>query len=215
MDEKTQNNVEVKPKHKGGRPRKTEADRSREAIEKANREIEKMLAIETDAMPKEKRKVRATPLEIRKAMLETVEAKKQPKVESLEELIDRIDKYFLRCADKGIYPTQEEMYGYTGYSQWTIYQWLSGIKNPPFGEKTKEVLRNARDYLMIFDAKMVVDGKLDFLTYCFRAKNFYGMSDKQELVVTPNNPLGDEKTQKELEEHYIKALYTVVDEKKE
>ena len=27
---------------------------------------------------------------------------------------------------------------------------------------------------------------MNFLAYCFRAKNYYGMVDKQEYVVTPN-----------------------------
>ena len=40
--------------------------------------------------------------------------------------------------------------------------------------------------LKTFDAKLVISGKLNFLAYCFRAKNYYGMVDKQEMVVTPN-----------------------------
>jgi hypothetical protein len=40
--------------------------------------------------------------------------------------------------------------------------------------------------LKTFDAKLVISGKLNFLAYCFRAKNYYGMVDKQEMVLTPN-----------------------------
>ncbi len=42
--------------------------------------------------------------------------------------------------------------------------------------------------MQTFDAKLVVSGKLNFLAYCFRAKNYYGMVDKQEMVLTPNQP---------------------------
>ena len=51
------------------------------------------------------------------------------------------------------------------------------------------VIKKAKYFCKTFDAKMVISGKLNFLAYCFRAKNYYGMVDKQEVVLTPNqNP---------------------------
>ena len=37
-------------------------------------------------------------------------------------------------------------------------------------------------------------------------KNNFGYADKQEVVLTPNNPLGDTKDTKELEERYIESV---------
>lgn len=37
-------------------------------------------------------------------------------------------------------------------------------------------------------------------------KNNFGYADKQEVVLTPNNPLGDTKDTKELEEQYIDSV---------
>ena len=48
---------------------------------------------------------------------------------------------------------------------------------------------------------MVSQGKIPQITYIFRAKNFFGLSDKQEVVVTPNQPLGSEPDRQRLEAH--------------
>jgi hypothetical protein len=50
---------------------------------------------------------------------------------------------------------------------------------------------------------LVAEGKIPQVTYIFRAKNYYGMRDQQEVVLTPNNPLGDEASDKDLKNRYI------------
>jgi transcriptional regulator with XRE-family HTH domain len=110
---------------------------------------------------------------------------KQPKVQSDAELAERIDDYFRRCALRGQVPTVEEMCMSTGYAQSTIWDWENG-RRQGFSNSTAEIIKKAKDVLKTFDAKLVISGKLNFLAYCFRAKNYYGMVDKQEMVVTPN-----------------------------
>ena len=34
---------------------------------------------------------------------------------------------------------------------------------------------------------MVTEGKINPVVYIFRAKNYFGMKDQQDLVLTPNN----------------------------
>ncbi|MEE1069060.1 MAG: hypothetical protein U0K81_01120 [Paludibacteraceae bacterium] len=110
---------------------------------------------------------------------------KQPKVQNDEELAERINDYFTRCALRGQVPTVEEMCMSTGYAQSTIWDWENG-RRQGFSNSTAEIIKKAKDMLKTFDAKLVISGKLNFLAYCFRAKNYYGMVDKQEMVVTPN-----------------------------
>ena len=110
---------------------------------------------------------------------------KQPKVHSDEELAERFNDYFTRCAIKGQVPTVEEMCMSTGYAYSTIYDWETGRRGG-FSNSTAEIIKKAKDVLKTFDAKLVISGKLNFLAYCFRAKNYYGMVDKQEMVLTPN-----------------------------
>ena len=110
---------------------------------------------------------------------------KQSKVQSDEELAERFNDYFTRCAMRGQVPTVEEMCMSTGYAQSTIWDWETG-RRQGFSNSTAEIIKKAKDVLKTFDAKLVISGKLNFLAYCFRAKNYYGMVDKQEMVVTPN-----------------------------
>ena len=118
---------------------------------------------------------------------------KQPKVKTDEELAQRISDYFERCTMTGQIPTVEEMCMSTGFSQEACYGWEVG-KRGGFSSETGKIIKKAKAFLKSFDAKLAVSGKLNFLTYCFRAKNYYSMTDKQEVVITPNNPLGEEQT---------------------
>lgn len=122
---------------------------------------------------------------VSKLLSEVLVEYKQPKVKSDEELAERIDDYFRRCANRGQVPTVEEMCMSTGYSYSTIWDWENG-RRQGFSNSTADIIKKAKDMLKTFDAKLVISGKLNFLAYCFRAKNYYGMVDKQEMVVTPN-----------------------------
>ena len=110
---------------------------------------------------------------------------KKPKVKSDDELVERLHDYFTHCATTGQVPTVEEMAMSTGYSISTVWDWEVG-RNKGFSPETSDIIKKAKDVLKTFDAKLVISGKLNFLAYCFRAKNYYGMVDKAEYVVTPN-----------------------------
>ncbi len=127
---------------------------------------------------------------VKELLNQTLIEYRQPRVTSDEELKQRFDEYFHRCALTGQIPTIEELYMTTGYSYETVYDWTVG-RNKGFSPETSKIVKKARNFMRTFDAKLVTSGKLNFLTYCFRSKNYYGMVDKVEHVLTPNNPLGD------------------------
>lgn len=122
---------------------------------------------------------------VKKLLSEVMVEYRQPKVKSDEELAQRLDDYFMRCAENGQIPTVEEMCLSTGYSYSTCYDWEVG-RNKGFSDSTSKIIKKGKEMLKTFDAKLVISGKLNFLAYCFRAKNYYGMVDKQEMVLTPN-----------------------------
>lgn len=129
---------------------------------------------------------------------------RQTKVTSDDELATRLNDYFVKCAHNGQIPTVEEMCLSTGYSYATCYDWEVG-RNKGFSSETSKIIKKAKEMLKAFDAKLVVAGKMNFLAYCFRAKNYYGMTDKQEVILTPNSPMGDSATPEELQQRYIEA----------
>lgn len=136
---------------------------------------------------------------------ETLEAYRMPKVNSDNELIERLDAYFIRCAEKDIKPTVEEMCLYCGYSYKTVWDWEVGNRGG-FTTMTADIIKKAKQYLSTFDARMLVEGKLNPVSYIFRAKNYYGMKDVQDVVLTPNNPLGSDADPATITEKYKQAL---------
>lgn len=122
---------------------------------------------------------------VSKLLTEVLVEYNQPKVQSDEELAERLNNYFVRCAESGQIPTVEEMCMSTGYAYSTCYDWETG-RRKGFSNSTADIIKKAKEMLKTFDAKLVISGKLNFLAYCFRAKNYYGMVDKQEMVLTPN-----------------------------
>ena len=138
-------------------------------------------------------------------LMETLEAYRMPKVTSDDELIQRLDEYFKRCGSRGIVPTIEELILYCGYTNSWMYDITSG-RSKGFSPQTSFILKKAKHFMHSLDTKLVESGKLNFLAYCFRAKNYYGMTDKSEVVLTPNQQ------QEEYSADEIRKRYLPVDD---
>lgn len=123
---------------------------------------------------------------IRKIHSEIIEAWRKPKVKSDEELCDRLAEYFERCLEKEVIPTIEEMWLYCGYYR----DWAKDIFNghsKGFSPQTALIIKKAKEYLATFDGKAALEGEINPIVYFFRAKNYYGMVDKQEIEVAPTS----------------------------
>ena len=145
-----------------------------------------------------------------KFLKETYVAYKKERVRSDDELKQRLNDYFKYCAEENVVPTVEEMAMWTGYSIQTVGDWEHG-RNKGFSSETSNIIKKAKNFLQTFDAKLAISGKMNFLAYCFRAKNYYGMSDKQEITVTPNNPLGDNLSTEDIQQRLLEETGNVID----
>jgi len=137
-------------------------------------------------------------------VMETVEAASMKPVTNDEELEQRIADYYSRCSFRGIVPTVEEMCLYSGYTQGWWTDVLCG-RNKGFSHRTSVILKKAREHMASIDAKLVDSGKLNFLTYCFRAKNFYGMTDKTEVTIAPKTQDYEAIDPDEIRKKYLSA----------
>ena len=119
-----------------------------------------------------------------KAQDEVMDAYKQKPVKSDEELMERLNEYFEKCRNRNSIPTVEEMCLYVGYSVAYIWDIECGRRHG-FGPKSAVIIKKAKDYMKTLDGKLAIQGDINFLAYCFRAKNYYGMVDKVEHVIAP------------------------------
>ena len=109
----------------------------------------------------------------------------QNRVSSDEELCERLNWFFSQCAETQQVPNIEKMSNALGYHRNTILDWENGNISG-FSPYTKDIIKQAKQILASIDAELAQEGKTQPVVYMFRAKNFYGMRDQQDVVVTPN-----------------------------
>lgn len=127
-----------------------------------------------------------------------------PPAKTDEEIAERLHYFFKTCIETGEPMTIEKMSLALGYDRTTIYNWSVGKEGST--PTRKRLIRNAKEILASFDADMAVEGKINPVVYMFRAKNYFGLKDQQEHVITPNNPLGEIKDTEELQQQIIERL---------
>lgn len=101
-----------------------------------------------------------------------------------EELKDRFDKLFQLCLEYNFIPTVESLALCSGIGRKDLWDIENGLihKNSGMGD----VVKNAKDLIATCEAELARDGAINSTVYIFRAKNYFGMTDKQEVVLTPN-----------------------------
>lgn len=177
---------EIVPK-KRGRPRKEKPpvdpdtlndDEIRSLVEKRK----KAERLKANVMP-----IDSSVEEMRAMMKSILRWYGKPLVRTDEECAERLNEFFKVVTENGELPTFEKMCLALGADRQTVWNWETGISGTPV---RAAMIKQAKSMLAALDAEMVSKGKIPVVSYIFRSKNFYGMKDQTDVVVTPNNPLG-------------------------
>ena len=64
----------------------------------------------------------------------------------------------------------------------------------------RELIKKVKAFCGSYREMLGADGRLNPVTLVWWQKNYDGLVDRQEVVLTPNNPLGTITDQKQLEE---------------
>lgn len=140
--------------------------------------------------------------ECSKLLCQILEDYKQPKVKNDDELIDAFNAYFGRCIDRGSIPTVEGLYMSTGYTIEYMRNICNGSRKG-FSDKTASILKKAKDIIQRYDAEKTIAGEINPIVYFFRAKNYYGMVDKQEHVITANTNEASDYSAEDIAKKYL------------
>lgn len=136
-------------------------------------------------------------------MLNCVKWYRQTRVQTVEELQDRLILFFDECAKCGEIPTVEKLALALGATNWgMLWDWENDRSRPGFSE----LIKKAKGLIGTIEADFVLNRKIPEVSYLFRAKNFHGMKDTQDLVITPNSPLGDTQDAATLAQKYAATL---------
>ena len=113
---------------------------------------------------------------------------------------ERIGWYFNHCIENDMKPTVTGMANALGVDRRTIYDWSRGkvrsATHSPLVKKAMTMLEELwEDYMQ--------NGKINPVSGIFLGKNHFGYQDSTEVVLTPNNNLGEQKSSDELREKYL------------
>lgn len=129
-----------------------------------------------------------------------MEVYKNPPCKSVDEVCERFNEYFQVCCEKGMLPTVEGLALAAGTTVGVLRDWELQRYSPERGP----LVTKAKTLIAEVDAQLVAMGKMPAVPYIFRAKNFYGMSDKTELEVTsPTIELPEEELKRNIRDSIV------------
>lgn len=107
-----------------------------------------------------------------------------------QEMQDRFDLLFKTAFNDGFVPTVEMLGLCSGWDRRDILR----LEHEEIhkGEGFSLVVKNAKNIIASAEGLLALDGDINSTVYIFRAKNFQNMTDKQEVVVTPNTGLQEQ-----------------------
>lgn len=103
---------------------------------------------------------------------------------SAEELSERFTSLFELAFQEGFVPNVEMLAICSGLNRRTLHDIEVG--NTHKGDGMSDVVIEAKELIGSIEATLALDGEINANVYNFRAKNYQGLTDKQEVVVKPD-----------------------------
>ena len=155
--------------------------------------------------PFEGRNESLTPNDMSRFIRQARESVELPEIDisNPEQVQNRINWYLDRCEANGTKPTIVGLCNVIGIDRKTLYRWGAGIDRASTHQKM--ILRYKNLLEELWEMEML-EGKINPIVGIFIGKNHFGYADKQDIVVTPNNPLGELKPTAELEKYYLESV---------
>jgi hypothetical protein len=160
--------------------------------------------------------IKATPADISALSKKLFAVYNWPKIniDDDKQVEDRINLYFDYCVQAGLKPMVEGLALALGISRKTLYDWESGYSRLESSPTRSDMVKKAKDYIAFLLSNYAMDNKVFPATWIFYAKNFFGMTDKQEIEIMAKSPL-DELPMDEIEKRIPKNLPVDVEYKEE
>ena len=122
-----------------------------------------------------------------------------------EAVTERIGNYFRICAEDDMKPSVAGMALAFGIDRRTLWKWVNGIDSAYIPSESRDSLKKAYYFLNAQMEDYAQNGKINPVAAIFLMKNHFGYQDKQEVVLTPNNQLGETTSPEELQQKYLEA----------
>lgn len=101
------------------------------------------------------------------------------------------------CMENDVKVTNQVTYLAMGITKDDVYNWENDRSR---SSAHCELIKKVKNFCAAYREMLGADGRLNPVTLVWWQKNYDGLVDKSEVVLTPNNPLGTITDQKQLEE---------------
>lgn len=127
----------------------------------------------------------------------------------VEEMERRFQRYLQKCAEWDMKVGNMAAYAAIGINKDDVYEWTVRRQTNP---KRTEFIKKVQKVCAMYREGLMEDGKVNPVTGIFWQKNYDGMKDQQEVVLTPNtSPLGEQKDAEALKQKYLENTYGVAE----
>lgn len=120
--------------------------------------------------------------------------------------IDAMEMYFALCAQDDMKPSVAGMALAFGVDRKTIWAWANGVDSKTLPAESRNLIKKAYQLLNAQMESYMQNGKINPVAGIFLMKNNMGYADKQEVVLTPNQQLGDQVPAEDLEKKYLEDV---------
>lgn len=117
---------------------------------------------------------------------------------------ERVRTYFEICAEDDMKPSVAGLAVAFSMDRKCLWEYRTGAIG-----KSEEVRNTLKQAVSLLDLQMVdymQNGKINPVSGIFLMKNNFGYADKQEVVVTPNMPLGEERSSDDIARDYAESV---------
>ena len=127
----------------------------------------------------------------------------------VEEMERRFNRYLQKCAERDMKVSNQAAYIAIGITKDNVYDWTVRSSTNP---KRSDFIKKVQQICAFYRESLMANGKINPVVGIFWQKNYDGMRDQQEVVLTPNqSPLGEQKDAESLRQKYLESTYNLAE----
>lgn len=138
-----------------------------------------------------------------------MELMRMPEIDlrNVDEVQQRISDYFNLCNKNDMKPAVSGLAMALGMDRRRLWEIKSGnygtqVAISELPTSVKDSIKKAYAFMEILWENYMQNGKINPVSGIFLGKNNYGYKDQSEYVLTPNNPMGEQKDPDEIAKRY-------------
>lgn len=168
-------------------------------------EVKKRGRPKGSSTPRPDRTVNISPGDMGKYMKNALEVFNLPPIDTTdaEAVATRLGEYFTIVSKNGMKPSVAGMALALGTERRVLWEWVTTGRK---GKEVTDTLKRGYQLLNQLMEDYMQNGQINPVAGIFLMKNNFNYRDQQEMVVTPNNPLGEQRNTEELRQKYLDSV---------